>query len=183
MTKLGLVLGGLLSLTLLTVQVGNTQEEGLKLRHESMTTHVKSQRVIVVLHFSDVPDLTNGDGFQHYLFWDQNPDMATHNGNVIIQGGSIGKDGLIPIRLGFPPSDDPEAGGWGELLTRVPFNQVGKTVTFNFSLAEVQAPVQSFAYSLEVHQQGILTDHHLNYTKLLKGRPLAFVKNEITSTP
>jgi hypothetical protein len=114
--------------------------------------------VFFTVVFNQPPDFANPDefgrtphSFQHFIFEDPTlpfPDRF----QTIIRGSEIHLTGgdRIRIRRAGPPVDDPDAGGWGELLTEVPFELDGATLTFAVPLEFITPESTSGRFEFEL---------------------------------
>lgn len=143
--------------------------------------------------FSEPPDFFDIDefgrarhSFQHFIIGDPAQPFPERY-QAIIRGSEIHLAGgdLVRIRRAFPPVDDPDAGGWGELVGEVPFELDGATLTFAVPL-EVLIPGATsnrFDYELMTTVFGASTKFVLRRSKVQTIVAPDYVVTQVSNPP
>jgi hypothetical protein len=100
------------------------------------------------------------DGFQIYIDTaaDHRPFSEFHL-NCVLRGTEIFRaPGELRIRNAAPPSDDPDAGGWGATRGTVPYTLDGSQIAFSVPFALLRETDGRFNYRWEVYEFGATAD-------------------------
>lgn len=66
---------------------------------------------------------------------------------AVVRGDEIRfANDMLPIRMASPPDDNPHSGGWGGIITSVPFTANGNQISFTAPLADLPSPSGVFSY-------------------------------------
>ena len=105
------------------------------------------------IKFTAKPDFATADEFnrQHDSFQIIVPDEE------VVRGEEIHCVGDIPIRRVSPSVDEPCSGGWGRVVTEVPYTLHGKTLTFQ--TPGLSFHQSQFDYVIEAAVYGSQTFH------------------------
>jgi hypothetical protein len=124
----------------------------LNIISESAVVNQGNNEVLFTINFNRTPNFLStdefgrqADSFQYFIeadgkfpIWRGSPYYSELD--AIVRGEEIHVAGNIRFRKALPSSNDPNSGGWGDILGSVPYNLNGNTVSFS-------APPQLFGDS------------------------------------
>jgi hypothetical protein len=139
---------------------GNRASAELSIVSQSVAVDRSDQDVMFTLVFNQAPNFTAidsfgrpQDSFQYEIVpntlesFDTLPYMSVA---AVIRGDEIDAGSVLPIRYGFGHGEDrnPAAGGWGPIITAVPFTLTGTTMTWDTPFSVLGTTNGHFAYNL-----------------------------------